>query len=201
MAGNAARLIVLASAVVSGCGWFGNSMRARGGAPFSLGSAKSSLWMESQWSDPDEGYGNATLLLTNADMDCGDLEDELTGEVDRDESVLYTASGLLLSVAWYDGGQDDEGYEGDYYSGLYPLGYTWYYSDDAEPVRVFNMTAFDDGHTWNDYYSLGRLEIGGYDDDGLVSGKVRTDWVAASFRAEHCGDEPGRDPDDWDTGW
>jgi len=44
--------------LLAGCTLFdGSAMSARGDAPFALGPVRSALWMESGWSDPEEGEG------------------------------------------------------------------------------------------------------------------------------------------------
>lgn len=178
--------MLLAPLLLSGCsllGLGGNHMRATGDAPFSLGKVASALWIEDAWADPAEGDGEGFLVLTTADIDCEDLAAELNGEVQPKDSFIVTERGIAVDVEWWDPRNRNAGFEGAYYSGLYPLGYDE--GPDAETFRYFQLSAFSDGATWSDDYSIGKAEITDYGDE--VVGTLRSQWVKASFEAENCG--------------
>lgn len=193
-------MMALLPLLLGGCSLLGfdgsNTMRATGDAPFHLGKVVSALWAESAWSEPEEGDGEGLLLLTSAELSCDDLMAELDGEVEPRDSVIWTSEGIAVELEWYDPAERNAGFTGTYVSGMYPLGG---YYEGGDTLRVFRLTAFADGTTWEDYYGLGRADVDDYDDSD-VRGSLRTNWVKANFQAEHCGQQQGWS-DYNDTGW
>ncbi|MCP4919956.1 MAG: hypothetical protein GY913_23890 [Proteobacteria bacterium] len=164
-------------------------------APFDLGRLKSALWFEAAWSAPESGFGTATILLLDEDFTCGQLHKELSGETERKDSILWTASGLLLSLDWRDSDGTNLGWEGDYYQGTYSMGsYYYYYAEGTDVAggtvatdrRTLSASAFDEGRTWSGDAILARLAVdsGGADE---VSGTTESAWWSARFDAENCG--------------
>ncbi len=178
-----------------------NSMGTRGEAPFKLGSLTSALFFEGAYSDADEGYGQGILMLTDADMDCDDLEDELTGDTEQEDSVMWNHAGIAAVMTWMQPGED-AGFEGTYVSGFYPYATYQWYEDPEVATRIFAATAFSDGVSYDEEYGSGWLEISSAEDQ--IVGRLKTDWLKARFRAEDCGKEPEDDSGSWsgsDTGW
>lgn len=191
--------IALPLLLLGGCSLLGggNSMHARGDAPFSLGKVKSALWAESRWSDAYDGEGSAYLMLSSESLDCDGFFDEVNGDVREEDSIVWNSDGVALRFDWYDPGGEDEGFEGQYTSGLYPLGYD--YDDDSPTLRVFSLTAFSDHQSWQDEYGLGKATISDFS-DSAVEGTAKTAWVSLRFDAENCGRVPdgGFDYDSYD---
>ena len=170
------------------------SMRSTSDAPFDLGRLQSALWFESAWSSPDDGWGNATVLLVDEEFSCAKLEAELSGEIERRDSIIWTASGLLLTLQWQDTDGANLGWAGDYYQGTTSTGYYYYYYDYAKDVaggtvrtdrRTLSVQSFDEGAVWTGQPLLARLTIDGGGQE--IAGSTSSDWWKARFKAENCG--------------
>ncbi|HJN74680.1 MAG TPA: hypothetical protein QGF58_12165 [Myxococcota bacterium] len=171
-----------------------NTMKATRDAPFSLGSLKTALFAESQWSTPEAGTGSATLLLVDdSDYTCEDLEAELAGTTEQRDSITWTASGAVVDVQWWNNTGENIGWVGEYFQGAYGYGGYYYYdySDEDDQQRSVDRrtmasAVFADERIWQSSYLLGRLEITSGDVQ-LVTGTIDTEWWRARFEAHNCG--------------
>lgn len=193
--------------LLGGCTLLGlggaNTMKALDDAPFSLGKVASALWAEHSWSEPDQGTGDAILLLSSSELSCQRLLSELDGEVSPDDSVLWTSQGIAVEFRWWAESDSDIGFEGSYQSGLGSGSYDLY--GDEAASRTFQLTAFAEGTRWKDDDDFGTAELTALA-EGRTTGTVQTTWVQARFDAEDCGQHQAgsEEHDDWydaDTGW
>ena len=83
-------------------------LRATSDAPFTLGRLRTALLAR----DGD----TALILLTDAELTCGRLEQERDNQVDEDQTTLWNDRGVLLQL-WF-----EESLEGLYVHGVVPLG-------------------------------------------------------------------------------
>lgn len=183
--------------LLGGCSAFSaNWMSAKGGAPFRLGAVKSALWLEDSWSDPSDGEGAAWLLLTEAERGCGDLEDEMGGDVDREDSLVWDKSGVLAWFGFDVPSGESADWEGEYWSAY---GQVLSYDEELQdrPVRTLSVVAWADGSVYETYGMQARGEIEGHGDK--VVGTLDHELLKAKFQAEDCGQIEGSSWDD--TGW
>ncbi len=160
-----------------------NSLSERGDAPFKLSGINTALWIERDGETLD-GDGRAYLLLSDVEGSCNELELELKGDIPEHESQRWTSRSVLAHFAWEDSMERDQGWEGIYYGGFYPL-YYWSYQADYT-VRLFSSQVFSDGVVYDGDYWMGEAEVEAYSGDE-VEGWIETEMYEASFTAEHCG--------------
>src|SRR5688572_11754872 len=82
---------------------WGNGIRAKGEFPMEFGAVASAVWWEDTDS-ADDGRGWGALLLTSADVSCGDLESE---DFELYEG-FWDESGLYAELDWYHSPFDDD---------------------------------------------------------------------------------------------
>jgi hypothetical protein len=197
--------------MLAACTGPGN-LSTRNHAPFDLGKLQSALWFESTWADPDDGDGSAYILLTDGQTSCSRFQDELNGDMQGADSLIWKDSGVLLQVEWFNTAGENIGYEGAYSAmqPLYGYGYYYYYYDYdygkaegelGQDVRWFDWVVFSEGVNYaSSDYGAGVLNIdsGGSDE---VTGRVRAEWFTADFTARNCGrlEQRERDSAWWDT--
>lgn len=171
--------------------------------PVEIGKIQSSLWMETGWQG-DEGAGQAFLILSDGDLECDELLDQLNGIYSLlysyEEDIFYQDSnGLMAVFAWSHYDDEDAGYEGIYTTSGYA------YSEEGDLERQMLSLLFGEGVMWFTYYGTpGVAEITEHSDKE-VSGTIRTTLFDASFTAENCGASSYYDDDDgyyyYESGW
>lgn len=183
--------VLLLVPMLAGC----KLTRTQNDAPFRLGRLVGQVWA----TDPDntDESREAILVLSNAELPCADLTQNMYRELDNaigeGQGVLF----ILDQDRW-----DEEGEGSLSWEGLWMAGYG-YSTEDGD--RGMQSLSFSDGFVYYDfasYYGLAGgvwLQIDEAGADG-VSGSFSTTYWSGSFSAQDCGawEEP---IDTWDSWW
>jgi len=181
--------------LVACASWATNWVKVKdpGYLPMEIGKIQSALWVDYLGGDGDDGYGTAMLVMSDEELDCDDLLEQLGGYywLSDDDSFISDGNGLLMLWTWWRWDDDNAGYEGTYASGGY--GYAYAYSDDGQEERRLGILPFGNGMLWTPLGAgQGFGVISSHDDDEVI-GRFDTDLVDGGFTAEHCGQLTGND--------
>jgi len=152
--------------------------------PFDIGRIQSARFLETQFSNVDQGRGVAMLLMSDQDVSCDAFKLAFSGNsyyyglLTGQSSVFQDSSGLVAVFQWNHDGETNAGWEGDY-----PV-FSYAESEEGALERSAWVLPFADDQTWI-AFSGGFARIDGMNSG--IEGEIRTRALEASFDAEYCG--------------